>query len=332
MATRKMINKIIQKKIDDWINSIDDNDLKKLVKRDVIVTGGCITSMFLKEKINDYDIYFKTLETTFKVADYYAKKMALKYDEKHIYAQILEARSGGDFGWDPVEGGLENSDVKNYIPNKEEPLKYRVRCFIKSAGAVGDPETDLEEGSEESDEYVTIEPSLETIESEKEKDSKERKKYSPVYMSSNAITLSDKIQIILRFYGEPDVIHQNYDFVHVTNYWTYDTKLVTNIAALEAILAKQLRYVGSRYPLASIIRTRKFIRRGWSCNAGQYVKMAMQLNELDLCNIDVLEDQLTGVDVAYFHQVISYIKENKRDMPKEDFAPYFIEVVNKIFD
>src|SRR3546814_939057 len=44
--------------------------------------------------------------------------------------------------------------------------------------------------------------------------------YRPVFMSTNAITLSDKIQIVLRFYGEADAIHENYDFVHCTNYWT----------------------------------------------------------------------------------------------------------------
>src|SRR3546814_2013322 len=44
--------------------------------------------------------------------------------------------------------------------------------------------------------------------------------YRPVFVSTNAITLSDKIQIVLRFYGEADAIHENYDFVHCTNYWT----------------------------------------------------------------------------------------------------------------
>src|SRR3546814_4892538 len=43
--------------------------------------------------------------------------------------------------------------------------------------------------------------------------------YRPVFMSTNAITLSDKIQIVLSFYGEADAIHENYDFVHCTNYW-----------------------------------------------------------------------------------------------------------------
>src|SRR3546814_13834921 len=80
-------------------------------------------------------------------------------------------------------------------------------------------------------------------------------------MSTNAITLSDKIQIVLRFYGEADAIHENYDFVHCTNYWTSkDANLTLRQPALESLLCKELRYVGSNYPVCSVIRLSKFIR------------------------------------------------------------------------
>src|SRR3546814_17023564 len=129
--------------------------------------------------------------------------------------------------------------------------------------------------------------------------------YRPVFMSTNAITLSDKIQIVLRFYGEADAIHENYDFVHCTNYWTSkDANLTLRQPALESLLCKELRYVGSKYPVCSVIRLRKFIRRGWVINAGQILKMMMQVSELDLTNPAVLQDQLTGVDSAYFIEQI----------------------------
>jgi hypothetical protein len=57
---------------------------------------------------------------------------------------------------------------------------------------------------------------------------------------------------------------------------------VLRAEALESILTKELRYVGSRYPLCSVIRTRKFLARGWTINAGQYVKMCFQISQLDL--------------------------------------------------
>ncbi len=158
-------------------------------------------------------------------------------------------------------------------------------------------------------------------------------KYRPIFISENAITLSNKIQIVLRFYGSPEEIHSNYDFVHTTNYWTSkDKQLYLNKEALESLLSKHLIYKGSKYPLCSIIRTRKFIKRGWHINAGQYVKMALQLNEMDLFNIDTLRDQLVGVDALYFMKVIDKIKEKQNnDLDFKLDTSYLIKIIDKIF-
>ena len=97
-------------------------------------------------------------------------------------------------------------------------------------------------------------------------------------------------------------------------------------------MAKELLYQGSKYLLCSIIRTRKFIQRGWSINAGQYVKMAMQLNDLDLKNIEVLKEQLTGVDSSYFDMFISTIRRRQDDDPGFELNAMVVsELIDKIF-
>jgi hypothetical protein len=157
--------------------------------------------------------------------------------------------------------------------------------------------------------------------------------YRPVFLSANAITLSDKVQLVIRFWGEPEEIHKNYDFIHCCNYWTsWNNELTLNPAALESLLSKQLQYQGSLYPICSVIRARKFIKNGWSINAGQYLKMCFQISELDLKNLSVLEDQLTGVDAAYFMEVIRYCKKKKEEEPEfEATTPYLISIIDKIF-
>ena len=90
--------------------------------------------------------------------------------------------------------------------------------------------------------------------------------------------------------------------------------------------------MGSKYPLCSIIRTRKFIARGYHINAGQYLKMAFQLNELNLKDHKVLYDQLAGVDTAYFFQFIQDMEQMKEKDP--NFNPdtgYYFEAINRIF-
>ena len=105
-----------------------------------------------------------------------------------------------------------------------------------------------------------------------------------------------------------------------------------NQAALESLLTKTLHYIGSRYPLTSVIRTRKFIKRGFTVNAGQYLKMCFQIAELDLGSIEVLEDQLTGVDFAYFYMLIEALKEKKAKDPSFRYNyEYIVGIVDKLF-
>lgn len=93
-----------------------------------------------------------------------------------------------------------------------------------------------------------------------------------------------------------------------------------------------LIYQGSKYPICSVIRTRKFIQRGWRINAGQYLKMCMQISELNLKDIKVLEDQLTGVDAAYFEQLIRATQKHMSETGSTDIDQvYLVQLIDKIF-
>lgn len=312
----KTIKAIITKKLNAWIETIKDEHLKNLLEKNVIVTGGCIASMLQGEEVNDFDVYLRNKQTALAVADYYV-------------AQFKENHPKLDFD-------LRVDQTPDWRGNE------RVRIVAKSSGVVGEEtpagEYQYFEGrpDEEGTEYISkVMDNPEEIEDTHEDTSIEAKRvepkgdYRPVFLSGNAITLSDKIQIVLRFYGTPDEIHENYDFVHCTSYYqNYDSHLELRPAALEAILSKELRYVGSKYPICSLVRLRKFINRGWRINAGQILKMAMQISELDLTSIDVLQDQLTGVDTAYFVQLVDRLKEKD---PEKVNAGYLVEIIDRMF-
>ena len=76
------------------------------------------------------------------------------------------------------------------------------------------------------------------------------------------------------------------------------------------------------------MRIRKFIKRGWNINAGQILKAVVQLQEVDLFNPEVLEDQLTGVDSAYFVEIIAKVKAKD---PEKINGAYLIEIVDRMF-
>jgi len=298
----KTINRTLKSIHENLCKSITDSTTRQLVEKNTIITGGCITSMLLGEDVNDYDIYFTNQETVKAVATYYV----------NVFKQLRKDRKQSD---------ATDQDLK------VDCIGNRIRIVVQSSGIAslsgdGEEYQYFEQVPDENAAAEYIENVCKILKGKNEK-------YQPILLTSNAITLTNNVQLIIRFYGSPEEIHKNYDFVHVTNYWTSsEKKVVTNIEALQCILAKELKYVGSLYPVCSLIRTRKFINRGWSINAGQFVKMAMQVSELNMKDPIVLEEQLTGVDFAYFQQVISIIKsDNRNDID----ATYLAGILDKVF-
>ena len=132
------------------------------------------------------------------------------------------------------------------------------------------------------------------------------KRFYPRFITDNAISLTDKIQLITRFTGEPDKIHSNFDYAHAMCSYNYFTNtLNVSQEALESMLSRTLVYRGSLYPIASVFRMRKFIRRGWKITAGQILKIVFQINKLNLGNMETLTDQLTGVDLHYMSSLLN---------------------------
>lgn len=310
----KTMKSVMRKKIDAWAATVTDPAVAEIIKQNAIITGGAIASMLMKEPVNDYDVYFRTGESAFAVANYYVKKFV--EEKKNSVPLFLCDKDGRPLS--KFDGG-------------------RFRIMAKSAGVVTDDDSEqkaeyqyfeaTDPDGEKSEEYVNgaVEAAVESDKSKNE--------FKAVWMSSNAITLSDKIQIVIRFFGDPDEIHKNYDFVHCTSYWqSWDGFLFLNPGAMESILSKTLHYQGSLYPICSVIRTRKFIGRGWRITAGQYLKMCMQISRLDLNDIKVLEDQLTGVDAAFFMELISLLKKDMHEKQTKDIdQTYLMTLIDRIF-
>ena len=340
---RKIIKGVLNKKISQWIASIKDENVRKLAEDNVIVTGGAIANLLLNEEVKDYDIYFRDKATTWAVAKYYVDKFNARNTENvnklggKAKAYLLDGEwvTNGTLNKsaDPamVEEFANQGSVKTRMIAGCTP--DRVKIIVRSDGVAADKDYKevLDQPFEDAVEAISDADQVDEKLLEKEGDQKEA--YRPIFLSTNAITLSDKIQLVIRFYGEPEAIHKSYDFTHCTNYYDHGKKeLVLKQEALECLINKELKYQGSKYPLCSVIRTRKFIKRGYHINAGQYLKMCFQLSQLDLTNIDVLEDQLVGVDSAYFSQLINGLRAKQENDPTFKVEEsYVVSIIDKIF-
>ena len=153
-------------------------------------------------------------------------------------------------------------------------------------------------------------------------------KFHVKVVTDNAITLSDRIQIIIRFWGEPDEIHRNFDFDHCTNYYLMaENTLVLRPEAMVSYATKELKYNGSLYPVTSLFRIRKFVERGWKISAGEMLKMIYQLQFVDLRDIAVLKEQLIGVDTYYTSALITALKAQTGDID----ACAMAQIVNEVY-
>ena len=136
----RIIEKTIREKITDWLASLPLEVAEK-VKGKIVVTGGCIASMFLKEPVSDYDMYFKDIKTAIIVSQYYCQKWIKDkfgfIDDKGDLVIIPKYTKIGEFGkyrkgWakvcvDNKKFGFINENGREIVP----PIYDSVESFKK---------------------------------------------------------------------------------------------------------------------------------------------------------------------------------------------------------
>ncbi|MDR0429628.1 MAG: hypothetical protein LBH58_04015 [Tannerellaceae bacterium] len=290
----KTIKKNLVAKLEDWLSTIEDKTLCEDVKKHLLVSGGSIANMLLNEPVNDYDIYIQDYNTLLRLVNHYVNKENTLCD--NVVIEVLEGKYKNELLGEFKE---EQSTHKKIII--ENLTDSRIALYSINDGLYIAPE----------------------------REQTKEMKYKVSCISINAISLTDDIQIVVRFQGAPEKIHETFDFIHATNYFTFIDGLVTNKEALISLLEKQLHYQGSLYPLTSVIRTKKFLKRGWNINAGEYLKILFQVSQLDLTDINVLYEQLVGVDVAYFHKLVEILST----IPKEKYTSGYINtLIDRVFN
>jgi hypothetical protein len=344
----KVITGVLRRKVRDWLEHVEDPEIQKLICENAIITGGCITSLLLDEPVGDFDVYLKTQDAARRVGNYYLKRFSVnpppafhsgqkvKMYIKTLSPEQLQLRIQSA-GVASEEGDGATYEYFESSPGvKAETYLDKIMPKSDDSALINSVIDGQELGDASNPEQVkAVEAIAADMETPKATGPGAAlgNKYRPVFLSGNAITLADRIQLCIRFAGSAAEIHTNFDFVHCTNWYDVATgELHLNPDAVQATLTRELRYVGSKFPLCSIIRTRKFIKRGWYINAGQFVKMAIQIAEIlkEPVSIETWTDQLTGVDAAYFMEMINTIAEDKAAGKTIDSC-YIVGIIDRMF-
>jgi hypothetical protein len=96
------------------------------------------------------------------------------------------------------------------------------------------------------------------------KDLSKEKVYLPKLITENSVNLTDKVQVILKFVGTPEEVTKHFDWQHIKSYFTIKDGLKLTEDVYRLVIEKELIYTGSNYPLSSLLRLRKYLKKGWT--------------------------------------------------------------------
>jgi hypothetical protein len=120
-----------------------------------------------------------------------------------------------------------------------------------------------------------------------------------ISITENAITVflagngaSFKVQLITKYFGNPEDVTSKFDFEHCRAYFKWDQPMVINYD-----LISQRRLVFNEKcsnPLSSIMRLHKFLSQGWSVKKEEILKIGKAVKSVDFSNEKDLADSIFG--------------------------------------
>ena len=307
---RRTIRTHLRKACLDFLEPVKEHDqaLFDDCYKNIMVCGGAIASMYLGERPNDYDFYFKDHHTLKRLIEFWVEILNYHYE---IEPDEFELQQDTCLN---IKGEREFNRLKFKIPNG----------FIDFTGRV------VKEGLRSFGEEVSTVP-------------RSGRPFGvgeiPRILTNNAMTFGSRYnystklqyQLIFRFHGPMVDIWKNFDFRHaMSGYALANDTLHIDVTTLETIISKTLIYQGSLYPIATLFRLRKFLKRGWRISAGQLIKIAHQLSEdVNFNDIEMLQEQLMGVDILFMRELLDVVEKYKE---KAIDQTYLAEIIDKIFD
>lgn len=160
-----------------------------------------------------------------------------------------------------------------------------------------------------------------------------------VFKTGNAYTYEighskTRMQLIQAFIGSPEEIFDKFDFsccMGAYHFMSKEFRLHPNF--LTHLAQRRLVFnTKTPYPLSSLVRVRKYIqKKGFSIDAIQLVKMALTIHSIDLSNYQVLKQQLQGVDIMLFKQLLDKLEEKKNEPYEfEEFVTWIENLYNNL--
>ena len=156
-------------------------------------------------------------------------------------------------------------------------------------------------------------------------------KYHVKLITENSTNLSDKIQLITKFIGDPMFITQQFDWQHIKSWYSCkEEKLYLTNDVYRLIVEKELIYTGSAYPLSSFLRLKKYLKKGWNVSTATMVHIALDITQ-SFRNSDAhrIRKQLQNANISP-ELLDDFQQENENQTEPEFFVDDIIYHLNGV--
>lgn len=120
-------------------------------------------------------------------------------------------------------------------------------------------------------------------------------------------------QVIFKVTGEPEQIINGFDFTVCAGAYDFKSdKFILHDDFLRDLAQRKLYYIGSAYPIASMVRVRKFLNKGFDIPGTEIIKLSLDIHNLKIETMQDLKDQLYGIDAVILSEFLEKIEGNSQ--------------------
>ncbi len=167
----------------------------------------------------------------------------------------------------------------------------------------------------------------------------ENKDYELCFLTESAKTYKiDKtlFQIILlesTFLPSAKEIIDNFDFtICMGAYDTFLNQFILHPNFLLDLASRNLVYnVNAKFPLCSLYRVGKYVRRGYHISGVEIIKLGLSINNLKMDNYQDLKEQLVGIDTLFLKDLTDKLMTPEYIEKKFDFNE-FLDMIDEYYN
>jgi hypothetical protein len=118
-----------------------------------------------------------------------------------------------------------------------------------------------------------------------------------------------RIQLIRVLTGTPEDVIRSFDFTICQGAFSEETGFVLGSSFLHHLAQRRLVFnLAAEYPICSLYRARKFIRRGYHFSGIEAIKLGLKIQNLKLSTLGELKKQLMGIDTLFLKDLTDSLK------------------------